>query len=306
MVRPKIGLSRCFLKNVRYNGGSVNDDFIEKLKPYVDYIDFCPEVDIGLTVPRLRIIIKEVGNEKRLVQTETSKDLTEAMNKYIEEVIKSLGEVDGFILKSKSPSCGVGSAKIYKNDKVIGRGDGFFASAVKRTFPYLPVEDENRLKDKEIRKHFLTKIFAFSELRALITSNPSIKKLIEFHTKYKYLLMTYNQKNLKELGRIVADAQIGLEEKLSKYKIVFYQSFLKKPSSKKHFNTILHILGHISKELTKEEKKHLIDSVEKYKKGLLDLETIFELLKYLSIRFKNQYLLIQKYLSPYPEELERK
>ena len=116
--------------------------------------------------------------------------------------------------------------------------------------------------------------------------------------------MTYNQKNLKELGKIVANGKISLEEKLSKYKEIFYQSFLKRPSIKRHYNTLMHILGHISKELTKEEKKHLINSIEKYKKGFTQLETIFELFKYLSIRFKNQYLLIQKYLFPYPEELE--
>jgi len=303
MSKPIIGLSRCFLENVRYDGGIINDDFVKKLKNYVDYIDFCPEVDIGLSVPRPKIIIKEVNNEKRLIQPETGRDLTEKMNKYIEETIKNLKEIDGFILKSKSPSCGINSAKVYKNDKKISKTDGFFASAIKKEFPYLPIEDENRLKNKEIRRHFLIKVFAFYKLRELI-KNPSIKKLIEFHTNYKYLLMTYNQKNLKELGKIVAD-KISLEEKLSKYKIIFYQSFLKRPSVKRHYNTLMHIFGHISKELTKEEKKHLLNLIEKYKKGLIELEIVFELFKYLSVRFKNQYLLMQKYFFPYPEELDK-
>ena len=303
MSKPIIGLSRCFLENVRYDGGIINDDFVKKLKNYVDYIDFCPEVDIGLSVPRPKIIIKEVNNEKRLIQPETGRDLTEKMNKYIEETIKNLKEIDGFILKSKSPSCGINSAKVYKNDKKISKTDGFFAGAIKKEFPYLPIEDENRLKNKEIRRHFLIKVFAFYKLRELI-KNPSIKKLIEFHTNYKYLLMTYNQKNLKELGKIVAD-KISLEEKLSKYKIIFYQSFLKRPSVKRHYNTLMHIFGHISKELTKEEKKHLLNLIEKYKKGLIELEIVFELFKYLSVRFKNQYLLMQKYFFPYPEELDK-
>jgi uncharacterized protein YbgA (DUF1722 family)/uncharacterized protein YbbK (DUF523 family) len=303
MLRPRIGLSRCFLENVRYNGGIIKDDFVEKLKSYVDFVKFCPEIDIGLGVPRPRIVIKEINNEKRLIQPETGEDLTEIMNKYVEEVIKNLKEIDGFILKSKSPSCGIGSAKIYKNDKIL-KTDGFFAGAIRKAFPYLPVEDENRLKNKEIKRHFLTRIFAFSELRNLI-KNPSIKELIEFHTKYKYLLLTYNQKNLKELGKIVANGKMNLEQKLSNYKKIFYQSFLKKPSNKKHFNTLMHIFGHISKELTKEERKYLLNSIEKYKKGLIELESIFELFKYLSVRFKNQYLLIQKYFFPYPEELDK-
>ena len=112
MRKSRIVLSRCFLKNVRYDGEIIKNDFVEKLKNYVDYIDICPEVDIGLGVPRERIIIKEVNNEKRLIQPETGKDLTEIMNKYVNEVIKNLKEINGFILKSKSPSCGINSAKV--------------------------------------------------------------------------------------------------------------------------------------------------------------------------------------------------
>jgi len=302
MLKPKIVLSRCFLSPVRYNGGIVNDELIEKLKPFIDYIDYCPEVDIGLGVPRARIIITLDGEQKKLIQPETGRDLTDIMINYINKVINEIKEIDGFILKSKSPSCGVASAKLYKNNSILGKTDGFFAGSIKKSFPYLPVEDEGRLRDEEIRKHFLIRIFAFSEFRAL-KSDPSLKGLVEFHSKYKYLLMTYSQKNLKELGKIVADGKMSLEEKLSQYSKIFYQAFIKKPSVKRHFNTLLHLIGHVSKKLTPKEKKHLINLIEKYSKGLVEIRVILELLRSLSFRFENDYILIQKYLDPYPEEL---
>jgi len=302
MSKPKIVLSRCFISPVRYNGGIVNDDFIEKLKSYVDYIDYCPEVDIGLGIPRARIIITLDGNQKKLFQPETGRDLTYIMIYYSNKVLNELKDIDGFILKSKSPSCGVASAKLYKNNAIIGKTDGFFADAIKKFFPYLAVEDEGRLKDEEIRKHFLIRIFAFSEFRAL-NSNPSLKGLVEFHSKYKYLLMTYNQKSLKELGKIVADGKMSLEDKLFQYKNLFYQAFIRKPSIKRHVNTLLHLIGHFSKKLTLKEKRHLINLIEKYSKGLVEIRVILELLKSLSFRFENDYILIQKYLDPYPEEL---
>jgi uncharacterized protein YbgA (DUF1722 family)/uncharacterized protein YbbK (DUF523 family) len=302
MPKPKIVLSSCFLKPNRYNGEIVHNDFIEKLKPYIDYIDYCPEVDIGLGIPRPRIIIIEDEKGKRLIQPETGRDLTEKMNEYVNNVIKGLNNIEGFILKAKSPSCGVSSAKVYKNGIIIGKTDGFFASAIKEIFPYLPIEDEGRLRNEEIRKHFLTRIFAFSEFRDL-TNNPSIKKLVEFHSKYKYLLMTYSQKNLKELGKTVADGRMSLKEKLSNYKNLFYQAFMRKPSPRRHVNTLNHLAGHISKQLSQKEKRHLFNLIDKYSKGLVEIRVILELLRNLSFRFENQYILIQKYLDPFPEEL---
>ncbi len=302
MIKPKIVLSRCFCEAVRYNGGIVNDEFVEKLKSFVDFITVCPEVEIRLGVPRKRIIIVEDMNSKKLIQPETGLDFTKQMIEFTEKKIASLSSIDGFILKAKSPSCGVGSTKIYRNGSVIGKTHGFFAEGIKRAFLNLPLEDEGRLRDEGIRKHFLTRIFAFAEFREFF-ENPTHRALVNFHSKYKYLLMTYSQKHLKELGKIVADGKIPFEEKFLRYKAIFYDAFLRKPSEKKHVNTLLHIMGHFSKKLNQMEKRHLLDLIEKFKNGKVQLNVITELLKSLSYRFENEYILLQKYLSPYPDEL---
>ncbi|MGB9710944.1 MAG: YbgA family protein [Thermodesulfovibrio sp.] len=303
MTKPKIVLSRCFLKPVRYNGGMVFDEFVEKLKPYIEYIDFCPESDIGLGVPRKRLIIVDNGSSKRLIQPETGKDFTDKMLEYVDKTISSITNIDGFILKAKSPSCGVGSTKLYRNGSVAGKTDGFFAEAIRKHFPCLPVEDEGRLRDEGIRTNFLTRIFAFSEIRNLF-KNPEPKKLIQFHSQYKYLLMTYSQKSLKELGQLVADASIPFEEKINRYRIQFYKAFLKKPSKKRHVNTLMHLMGYVSKKITSRERNHLINLINKYNEGKIPLKVILELIKSLSYRFDNEYILVQKYLEPYPEDLD--
>lgn len=301
MIKPKIVLSRCFNEPVRYNGGKIDNNFINILKKYIEYIDFCPEVDIGLGVPRKRLMIIKDNSSKRLVQEETGFDLTEKMKEYCEMVSNSIKDVDGFILKAKSPSCGVGTANLYKNNSIIGRTYGFFAEKIKEKFPYLPIEDEKRLLNKDLREHFLIRIFAFANLKELI-NNPQQKNLIEFHKNYKYLLMTYNQKILKELGQIVA-SKIPIEEKITKYKDKFYQAFSKKPSIRRHFNTLLHIFGHIKDRLNLKERKHLQNLIEDYGKGKIEIRVIIELFKNLSYRFGNDYLIYQKYLQPYPDEL---
>jgi uncharacterized protein YbgA (DUF1722 family)/uncharacterized protein YbbK (DUF523 family) len=301
-LKPRIVLSRCFLEPVRYNGEIIKDEFVERLKPYIDYIDLCPEMDIGLGVPRQRVILVEENEEIRLIQPESGKDFTEKVRKYGYSVIKRINGIDGFLLKSKSPSCGVASAKLYKKGVIIGKTNGIFAEMIKQFFQYLPFEDEGRLRDREIREHFLIRLFAFSEMRGLI-NRKSAKELVEFHTKYKYLLMTYNQKILKELGRIVANHKTKIVDKIFQYKTLFYQAFDRKPSKKRNINTLLHIMGHFSKFMSTREKKHLLSLIDQFGKGMLDLNVILEVLKNLSYRFDNEYILLQKYLTPYPVEL---
>lgn len=303
MIKPKVLMSRCFFQPVRYNGGIVNDDFVNKLKEYTEFIDVCPEVEIGLGIPRQRLIVMEEGNEKKFFQPETGRDFTNLILQFAKKTLNSLAEIDGFVLKAKSPSCGVGSTKLYKNGAIAGKTYGFFAEEVKKTFPYLPIEDEGRLRDEGIRIHFLTRIFAFSEIRNFL-KNPEPKTLVQFHSKYKYLLMTYSQKSLKELGQLVADARIPFEDKIKIYKIKFYEAFLRKPSIRRHVNTIMHLMGYISKKINVKEREHLINLINKYGEGKIPLKVIIELLKSLSYRFDNEYILIQKYLEPYPEDLD--
>lgn len=302
MLKPKIIVSRCFLYPVRYNGEAVNDEFVEKLKNYVDFIDICPEFDIGLGVPRAKIIVIQNGEKKRLIQPETGKDLTEFMSKYINKTLRKIKEVEGFLLKAKSPLCGVSSTKLYSNAVVIGKTDGFFAEALKKQFPYLPIEDEIKLKNEEVKHHFLTRIFAFSEFRQLL-KKLYIQGLVEFHSRYKYLLMTYSQRDLKELGQILVDEKMSLNEKIQRYKEIFYQAFKRKPSRSKHVNILIDIVEHISKNLTDREKKHLFNLIEKYRKGSISLKVILALIRSFSYRFENDYLFSQKYLNPFPQEL---
>lgn len=302
MIKPKIILSKCFSYPVRYNGGIVLDDFVINLKKFVDYELVCPEKEIGLGVPRQKLIIQKTGEEKQLFQPETGKYFTKQITTWSEKFLKSINDVDGFLLKSKSPSCGIASAKLYVENKIIGRTNGFFAESVKEHFPFLPVEHEGRLKNPELCDHFLIRIFAFANFRQLKKEHEA-DALLRFHTRYKYLLMTYNQKSLRELGRIVADSNLNLKEKIKKYETIFYCAFGKKVSRARHYNTILHIFGHFKEGLNQLEKSHFQNLLKEYLNGKIEHHTILEILKNFAFRFHNNYLLEQRYINPFPKEL---
>ncbi|GBD39430.1 hypothetical protein HRbin37_01712 [bacterium HR37] len=309
MVKPNIVLSKCInLESVRYNGGIIRDEFVERLGKFVNYIPVCPEMAIGMGVPRPPVTLIKTKNQLvRIVEPKTGKDHTDRMNKFSEEYLNSISEVDGFLLKAKSPSCGVHNTKIFSPDTgiPIGKGSGLFAQRVIDLFPGLPVEDEMRLKNYWIRRNFLTKIFAFADLRFMLKETRNIKELILFHQRYKYLLMLYNQKGSKTLGQLIANWKSkGFEKTLKEYGILFRNLFHRKPPIKAHINVLQHIYGHFSDKINRGEKLHFQKLLEKLQNGSLELDAVIEYVKGFVYRFDDEYLKSQAYLSPYPEELE--
>jgi uncharacterized protein YbbK (DUF523 family) len=163
-VRPRVVVSKCLgFAACRYNGAIISDDFVARLKDFAALVPVCPEMEIGLGCPRDPIRVLSVDGKRRLVQPSTGRDVTDDMRSFAARFLEALGGVDGFILKSRSPSCGTADTKIFggmNDDEPIDRGPGFFAAAVLERFPDLPVEDELRLGDEAARERFLKRACA--------------------------------------------------------------------------------------------------------------------------------------------------
>lgn len=308
MAKPRILVSECInLAPVRYNGGIIKNEFAEKLYQFVDIIPVCPEVAIGLGVPRPRIILVKEDSKLTCYQPDTKRDLTNKINTFSSDFIKKLPEIDGALLKSKSPSCGVSKAAVYKDNegkKLIEKSKGIFARHLIEKHDNIPIEDEGRLLDNGIREHFLERIFALAHLRSLKENSSKMKDLVVFHSVYKYFLMSYNQKALLELGNIIANREKNpFADVLNKYINLFKQAIKRKSTKGNNVNVIYHIIGYLSDKITSSEKKHFEHLVELYKNDKIDKRVIVELLKHLSYRFDIDYIKNQTYLNPYPEEL---
>ena len=165
-LRPKIVISKCIEHDhCRYDGSMIPSDFVKALMPYVDFIPVCAEMEIGLGVPRDTVRIVSVGGETKLIQPATNLDVTDRMRDFSIQYLNSLPEVDGFILKFRSPSCGMKDIKVYSGTSksgAISKASGFFGGAVVKLFADLAIEDEGRLRNFNIREHFLTKIYALA------------------------------------------------------------------------------------------------------------------------------------------------
>ncbi len=304
---PRLVISKCIeFESCRYNGQIISSDFVKKLKENVDFIPVCPEVEIHLGIPRDPIRLVEIDGKVNLIQPSTDKNLTSDMENFSKSFLKSLSDVDGFILKNKSPSCGVKAVRIYpypENSRPKNDGKGLFASSVYKNCPFTPVEDEGRLRNLQIREDFLTSIYTLADFRNL-KKRLKIKELIDFHSQNKFLLMSYNQKLMREMGNLIGNQKEYSKDYLfSNYNKLLAQVLSDPPEAPSNINMLMHAFGYFSDKLNHQEKVFFLDAIEKYRNGIMPLLVCLNLLKSWVIRFDEDYLANQTFFHPYPSDL---
>ncbi|UCD19191.1 MAG: DUF523 and DUF1722 domain-containing protein [candidate division WOR-3 bacterium] len=306
-VKPQVVVSKCLgFAACRWNGLSIPDEFVERLKPHVNFRPVCPEVEIGLGVPREPVRVVRRPNEYNLVQPATGLNYTETMKDFCRRYLITLNEIDGFLLKSRSPSCGIKEVKIYASAEkkaAIGKGSGIFGAAVLNDFPHLPVEDEGRLRNFTIREHFLRRLYTITRFRSLFATM-KMKDIIRFQAENKFMLMAYSQKEFRIMGRIVANHERNPVAKVyEEYREHLYKALARAPRHTSYINVMMHAMGYFSGRLNKGEKAFFLSLLEKYRKGKAPLSSDLQVLMSWGIRFGEKYLTDQTFFRPYPEEL---
>jgi uncharacterized protein YbgA (DUF1722 family)/uncharacterized protein YbbK (DUF523 family) len=306
--RPILVISRCLgFEACRWNGEVARDPFVEVLVPHIRAITVCPEVDMGLGVPREPVHLEVWDSGIRLVQFGPGIDHTEGMLAFCRKFLKGLKEVDGFLLKARSPSCGNRDVKVYprgSDDRgAIGKSAGIFAAEVMKSFPGLPVESEGRLRNHRIREHFLTRIFLYARFREAMAVGTR-GSLVEFHSRHKLILMAYHQGELREMGRLLARAADHPTTELFRlYREHLLRATQRLPRRTSHLNVLLHAMGYFSKGLSPREKAHFLSLLEAFREEKLPLSAPLAVINSWIARFGQEYLESQHYFQPYPEEL---
>ncbi|WP_352413435.1 DUF523 and DUF1722 domain-containing protein [Thermus sp.] len=299
---PRIVVSACLgLAAVRYNGGLIPDPVVEALKTHAHLIPVCPEVAIGLSVPRPAIRLVQEGKRLFLIQPEPSpRDLTGEMEAFSQTFLEGL-QVEGFILKNRSPSCALKDARVYgPKGEVLGRGAGLFAREVLRRFPLLPVEEEGRLSNPVLRAQFFTRVFGLARLRRVET----LQDLRAFHARYKLLLMAQSPKETLALGRLIAQGhKTAFPQVLARYQEGFLRATLHPPRPGGLANALQHAFGYFKRGLSQKEKAHFLALLEEVRKGRTGPEAPLALLRSWSLRFGEAYLEGQALLEPFPQSL---
>lgn len=303
----KIAVSACLLgEQIRYDKTGQRDRFItDKLGKYASFVPLCPE-HLAFGTPRetIRIILE---NERKKVITVFSKaDVTEAMNEAVAQELRKIQSepICGIILKSKSPSCGLGSTKYYSGAMSEGKKNGLFAFTCKEHFVDFPIEEEARLIDPWLRENFVMQVFAYHDAMMLRQNIKAMQELVSFHTAYKFLLQSKHEANYRLLGKIVANHEKkSLKESTEAYIALFKQTIAHKGSISKTVNVLQHMVGFFKKELSSGEKQALHLQIEEFRDEIIPLIAVMSTIEFLAQKYEIHYLLGQKFLNPYPKDL---
>ena len=311
----RIGVSACLLgRPVRFDGQHKRDGFlVDELGPFVTFVPVCPEVEVGMPIPRetLRLVRGRRAGTTRMV-SRSGEDWTARMTAWAKARVAGLVEenLSGYVLKKDSPSCGVWRVKRYDEDEPESGahpardGQGLFAAALQRALPHLPVEEEGRLCDAKLRDNFIERVFAYHRLRALWSSRWTMKALVAFHTREKMALLAHDEPGYRRLGRLVASGKsLPREELRARYEAGFMEALGKLATPARHANVLMHMFGHFSGQLAPEARQEILTVIDDHRKGLVPLVVPLTLLRHYVRLLKVSYLGDQTYLDPHPKEL---
>lgn len=305
----KVGISACLLGDkVRWDAGHKRDRYItDILGAYFRFVPVCPEVEVGMGVPRESVRLVGDVSSPCMVGNKTGEDWTDRMRDYIQKRLKQLErhEFSGYILKKDSPSCGMERVRVYQKSGIpLKQGRGFFGGALVDHFPHLPIEEEGRLNDPALRENFIVRVFAYSRLQNLFRGKFNKSEIVRFHTVHKYLLLAHSPRHYKMLGQLVAQIKKYKPENFQeKYIEIYMQALTVKSTARKNVNVLQHIMGFLRPHLDSQARADIIKVIENYRTGLVPLIVPITLIRHYIKLFDIEYIKDQVYLDPHPEEL---
>lgn len=308
-TKPRLGISACLMgSEVRFNGGHKESRLCSQaLAQHVEFVALCPEVAIGLGIPRAAIRLVDHPQGPRAVDSrDPSRDHTQALQDYGQRMAAELDGLSGYIFMQKSPSCGLHRVKLYgdNGNPVEGGGRGIFAAAITELLPDLPVEEEGRLNDPVLRENFLTRVFAYAEWQALLRDGLTRSAIIGYHSRYKYLLMATDPVQYKAIGRLLGSLGEHDPQALGpRYFSALMRALRKCATRGTHSNVLQHLSGYLRGSLDSDQRQEIQQLIEQYRQGIVPLVVPMTLLKHHFRQHPHPYIERQAYMQPHPETL---
>ncbi|MBC3957732.1 MULTISPECIES: DUF523 and DUF1722 domain-containing protein [Pseudomonas] len=307
--KPKLGISACLMgAEVRFNGGHKESHLCTRaLSEYFDFVQACPEVAIGMGIPREPIrLVGDAENPRALGTVNRELDVTEALADYGAQMAGELGDICGYIFMQKSPSCGLERVKVYRENgaPVDGGGSGIYAKAFCERHPNLPVEEDGRLNDAVLRENFVTRVFAYFAWQQLLKEGVTRRALTEFHSRYKYQLMANDPVQYKALGKMLGSMGRSDPNEIAPQYFSDLMTALKKCATRRtHTNVLQHLAGYLKQTISAEDKQEIQQLIAQYHQGIVPLIVPLTLLKHHFRQHPDPYVALQVYMQPHPENL---
>jgi uncharacterized protein YbgA (DUF1722 family)/uncharacterized protein YbbK (DUF523 family) len=306
--KPLVGISSCLLgQQVRFDGGHKKDGWITgPLAAFFDFLPVCPEVGIGLGIPRPTIhLVGDPERPRAVGSRDPSLDVTARLEAFGLAQLPQLQGLSGYILKGKSPSCGMARVPVTSPKGMPAKvGVGIYARVIMERMPLLPVEEEGRLNDPVLRENFVTRVYVLHRWQQLRAGGITAARLIDFHSRQKYLVMAHSQAAYQRLGQMLSHLkQVDLEAVADMYAAELMTALSRRVTRRRHVNVLHHIMGYLKDHIDAGDKAELVAAIEAYRREEVALVVPVTLLRHHLRKHPDPYMEKQVYLAPHPEKL---
>ncbi len=308
--RPRVGVSSCLVgQRVRYDGGHRRDAVVAGLLPrLVELCPVCPEMAIGLGAPRPPIRLEgDPAAPRALGGEHHGRDVTAALCAYGRRMADELGELSGYVFKSRSPSCGLRSAPVLADEERVVEGAGLYARELLAAHPLLPAIEEGALAEASRRAAFLDQVFALHRWRRLVAAGLTPERLLEFHAAHKLLLLAHAPARVAGLGRLAAEAGGGRPpgEVARRYIEACLMALGRAPTRAGHAAVLERVAGYLKRRLPAAERRALLGQVGAYRRGRISRAAALRAIRRTLGSHPDPYLAGQIYLQADPETVRR-
>lgn len=302
-----IGVSACLAgEKVRYDGTHRHDRWLTGvLARHVDLVPLCPEVAIGLGVPRAPIQLAGDPRAPRVVGVaDPERDVTASLARFGQSVAARHVEFCGYVFKSRSPSCGVWRVPVHRARSVVETGRGGFTAALIAICPWLPVEEDEGLADPVRRENFVERVFACGRWREFLSQRATPARLVAFHSAHKLQLLAHGQSRYRALGLLVAQVGTAPAATVRAYGASFMAALAVPATRAGHVNALEHAAGFVKRRLSAPERAELHAAIAAYRRGAASWLVPAALLRRYRCRLDTgAWIAQQTYLDPAPGEL---
>jgi uncharacterized protein YbgA (DUF1722 family)/uncharacterized protein YbbK (DUF523 family) len=308
-VRPRLAVSSCLLgRAVRYDGRHKRHEWlVDMLGRCVDFEPLCPELSIGLGIPREPVQLTGDPEHPRVrAVSNPDRDVTAALQSEGHAVAATLGGVAGYVLKSRSPSCGLFHVGVLaESGRIVRSGQGVYARVIQKARPCLPLEEEDRLDDAALRENFVSRLYTYQRWLSLCAAGLTAQRLLDFHARHTCLLMAHSPDGCERLGRLLSRLRdTDLLVTAREYLTGLMTGLTQDSGTTRHFNVLQHILGYLNRGITASDKAELLAVLEAYRHREIPLAVPVMCLRRFVHCCPDEYIGMQWYLWPYPDELE--
>ncbi len=306
--RPCIGVSSCLAGyKVRYDGDSKPHDFITGTLPTVcELVPVCPEAGIGMGVPRPAIHLRGTPGALAAVGVENPElDVTCALQEYALTTAQGLTAIAGYIFKSRSPSCGLGSVKMTQDSgAVLEGGDGLYAQGIVQALPLVPVTEETCLDDLECRDNFFERVFIYQRWLVFCQQQNAVKDLQALHRCHEFTLRARSDVAWESLNDIVQACEKNAVAEVWESYITRLMQVIKVPVTLcQHVKMQQQAAAHLDKFLPENSLIDLFAAIDNYTAGEVSRSVPVYEIRRLLAHCPHDRLQEQVYLYPSDQEM---